>query len=115
MKCSASELADILERGEGVSFKGSKLVKSKFLDRKMDRYETAEWEIQLAELRQDMDEFRLAFENSHYHPDCIFRDYDWNSMYEEDGACDDRGYISNMRTNLARECRCPDHQPQAIP
>jgi hypothetical protein len=42
--------------------------------------------------------------------DCIFWEYDWEMMAEEDRYCVDRNYITNLRRDLAKICMCPDHR-----
>ena len=102
---SASELADRLEMGETIGNKKSKVIFNK------TRYgSNLERDIAAMEYRHTFEEMMVDQENSYMHPNCMFRNYDWNSMYEEDSRCEDKGYISNLKSNLGKSCTCPNHE-----
>ena len=41
--------------------------------------------------------------------ECIYWEYDWEMMGEEDRYCDDKDYISNLICDLGKICNCPYH------
>lgn len=77
-----------------------------------DRYEVGELEyhdLEVMAYRHMFEQDQLDYQNRHFDKDCLFRDYDWNSMYQEDKHVEDIGYISNLKAQLARDCKCINH------
>jgi len=91
---SASEIADRLEMGLTIKKYNSRL----------------ERDLAVMKQRHMLEEEIMYSANSHMHPDCHFREYDWDSMYEEDKYCDDRDYIPKLKKQLRDDCECPDHK-----
>ena len=99
---SANQLADMWEMGEVSSRQKEVFIKHRY-DTQLDH------DLAVLSHRHTLEEMYLEQQNSHLQPDCIFREYDWDAMYDEDLHCDDRDYISNLKTTLRKNCRCPDH------
>ena len=98
---TASELADMFEQGE--------VPRTKALKVKDYQHGSLKFDLEVLEYKHELEQMELDTVNSHYQPDCFFRDYDWNAMYDEDRRLDDRGYISNLKRKLVKRCSCSDH------
>ena len=67
------------------------------------------FELKVMKIRHRIETEQRNYDNKNLPSKCIFREYDWSSMYEEDLYCDDTNYISNLRKNLKKVCTCHIH------
>ncbi len=101
---SASELANRLEMGEIMGINNKIIPKKQRYNTELDR------DIAAMEYRHSFEEMMIDYENRFMHPKCMFRNYNWSAMYEEDKICDDKDYIPNLKINLGKTCTCPNHE-----
>ena len=101
---SAYELADMLEMGEGKGSIGFKLTS------KTRYHNNLQFDMEVMSIRHSLEEEMMNHANCHMHPDCWFRHYDWDGMYEEDAYCDDKDYIPKLTKHLRKKCECPNHK-----
>ena len=73
------------------------------------QYNDLDEKIKSLKLKHKIEDRDIEYQNRHLEEDCIFRNYDWNMMYEEDKYCDDKLYIGNLKNNLQKDCSCFNH------
>ena len=88
-KISASEMADMYEMGGE--------------DAKLNH------DIKVMKILHNMEETWLDYKNDIYHEDCMYKQYDWEAMIDEDYKCGDKYFIPNLQSDLRKACQCPDH------
>jgi hypothetical protein len=50
----------------------------------------------------------LVIQNGVFHKDCLFNEYDWKAM-EEEQVEDNIEYREKLRQTLRKQCKCPNH------